>query len=108
MRTIITILAVSLLSGCATAVQQQAAPIQPVSAEITTKPGGVSSTWTFLTTLSMPSFGGRVLIRSELADEAACHKFRKVAIGRLVDMRSNATVGECKADTDVVVAAPTK
>ncbi len=76
MRTIITILAASLLSGCATAVQQQAAPIQPVSAEITTKPGGVSATWTFLTTLSMPSFGGRVLIRSELADEAACHKFR--------------------------------
>ena len=52
-------------------------------------------TWVFLITLAMPSFGGPVLVRAELTSEAACQKFRKVAVQQLENMRSTAVVSEC-------------
>jgi len=53
-------------------------------------------TWIFLITLLLPSFGGPVLVRAELTDEASCHKFRKAAIRQLESMRSSAVVSECE------------
>ncbi len=53
--------------------------------------------WAFIVTLAMPSFGGPVLARVELTDEAACLKFRKVVVAQLESMRSAAVVSECLA-----------
>lgn len=52
--------------------------------------------WVFILTLTMPSFGGPILVKVELTDEAACQKFRGVVVRQLDSMRSPAVVTACE------------
>jgi hypothetical protein len=52
--------------------------------------------WVFFITFILPSFGGPVVIRSELTDQRACERFRKVLLQQLEHLRSQAVVSECE------------